>query len=75
MNKEYVYKTIAKLDLTIKELEFFINHAIDLKSRLKDHSNIDYTLNEEYEEIKNRDKFLKEEIEVFFEAFKKDTEV
>ena len=74
MNKEYVYKTIAKLDLTIKELEFFMNHAIGLKNRLNDHSYTNYTA-EYYQEIKDRDKFLKEEIETYFKLFKKDMEV
>ena len=74
MDKEYVFKTIAKLDLTIKELDFFINHAIELKNRLKDHSYEDYTA-EYYQEIKDRDKFLKEEIQVLFDQFKKDMEV
>lgn len=74
MDKKYVFKTVAKLNLIIKELDFFMNQAVELRSRLVDHSYKDYT-EEWYQEIIDRDKFLKEEIETYFELFKKDMEV
>lgn len=70
MDKIYVFKTVAKLNLIIKELDFYINQAVELRNRLVDHSYKDYT-EKKYQEIIDRDKFLKEEIETYLELFKR----
>ena len=70
MDKIYVFKTVAKLNLIIKELDFYINQAVELRNRLVDHSYKDY-IEEKYQEIIDRDKFLKEEIETYLELFKR----